>query len=403
MKVKLTELNTGYKGEKRVSRFSEKNRAKTVIAVALIAAFIFTFVLSSVGIIPAKALFLRAKVGISGNGERFPLSVNTESTLVADVAGDNIIILTTENVLIYSPNGKQLFNQPHIYAKPGISINGERVVVFDRSGKSFMLINKDKLIYEGEAENTILCAEYGCDGNYALGTQGNGATSTLNVYDKLNKNIFQWNCAHEHIVSIALSDNGRYAGVAVLGAENGELFTTVQYFGFDYKETLNTQKISGVTPLDMEFTKFNMLTLLTDKGVYTIERKADAYESVASFYSSEFNSCDFSDNGKYIVTLAKYGSENVFEINLFSKSGKIKETISVDFEIKSTRMSDNYIFALGETKIMVYNLRGTNVSEINYKGEVLMLLPTDDFVFITSLNKITRCFTYGDATIELSA
>lgn len=403
MKVKFTELNTGYKGEHRVSRFSKQDKAKAAIALSLIVVFIFTFVLSSVGIIPVSALFVRLRASVSGSAERFPLGVSTESTLVTDIAGENIVILTTENVVVYSPNGKQLLNQPHIYAKPGISINGEKIVVFDRGGKAFMLIDEDELVYEGTADNTIICAEYGDDGNYALGTFGNGATSTLSVYNKINEKIFQWNCAHENIVSIALSDNGRYAGVAVLGAENGELFTTIQYFGFDYKEPLNTQKISEVTPLALEFTKFNMLTLLTDKGVYTIERREDTYQTAATYYSSEFNSCDFSENGRYIVTLAKYGSENVFEINIFSKSGDIKKTISADFEIKSTRMSDKYIFALGEGKIMVYNLSGVNVSEITYKGEAFSLIPTDDFIFVTSLDKITRCFTYGDATVEFSA
>lgn len=381
---------------------ADKISAKMIIVITLICVFVFTFLLNSIGIIPVDALLLRARVSISGNEERFPIAVNSESVLVTDIIGDNIVILTTENVVIYSPNGKQLLNQPHVYAKPGIAINGNRAVVFDRGGKSFMLINDSELAYEGDADNTIICASYGESGNYALGTKGTGATSTLTVYGKNNKAQFQWNCAHEHIVSIALSDNGRYAGVAVVGAEDGEIFTTVQYFGFDYKEALNTQKIKGASPFDLKFTKYNMLTLLTDKGVYLVERKAESYEAVLSYYSSEFNSCDFSNKNNYIVTLAKYGSENVYEINLFSKSGKLKTSISADFEIKSSRISDKYIFALGENKIVVYNLRGKQVSEITYKGEAYSLLPTDDFVFVYSLDKITRCFAYGDATIELS-
>lgn len=403
MKVSFTELNSGYKGEKRVSRTTAKGKSKAIIALTLVFVFVFTFVLSSVGIIPIDALLLRAKVSVTGNGDRFPLSVSTDSALYTDVLGENLIIVTTETVVVYSYNGKQLCNQPHNFAKPGLSVNEGRAVVFDRGGKGFYLFDDEKMTYEGTAENIIISAEYGKDGNYALATKTTGATSALVVYDKHNKVIFQWNCAHENIVSITLSDNGRYAGVAVLGAENGEIITTVKYFGFDYKEALNTQKIVGVSPFDIDFTKLNSITLLTDKGVFLVDRKAEKYETITTYYSTEFNSCDFSDNGKYIVTLAKYGSENVFEIALFSKSGKLKSTISVDFELKSTRISDKYIFALGENKIMVYNLSGANVSEIKFKGEAYSLLPTDDFIFVTSLDKITRCFSYGDATMELNA
>ena len=403
MKVSFTELNSGYKGEKRVSRTNAKGRSKAIIALTLVAVFVVTFILSSVGIIPVDALLLRAKVSISGNGDRFPIPVSSDSILFTDIIGDNLIIVTTENIVIYSNNGKQLCNKTHNFTKPGLSVNEGKAVVFDRGGKGFYLFNSEKVIYEGTADNIIISAEYGNNGNYALGTKGNGATSAFVVYDKHHKKIFQWNCAHEHIVSIALSDNGRYAGVVVLGAENGEIVSTVKYFGFDYKEALNTQKIVGASPFDLQFTELNTLTLLTDNGAYVINRKADKYEKVSTYYPSEFNSCDFSSKGMYIVTLAKYGSENVFEINLFSKSGKLKTTVSVDFELKSTRISDRYIFALGENKIMVYNLSGANVSEIKFKGEAYSLLPTDDFIFITSLDKITRCFSYGDAIIELNA
>lgn len=402
MKLKFTELNSGYEGERRVSRFSAKTRSKTLIVGVLVVAFVFVYILSSVGVIPIDALLTRAKTSVSGDSGRFPVTINTESTLCTDIIGKSIILLTTENVTVYSPSGKITYSQPHIYAKPGISVNGDRAVVFDRGGKGYMLLTDEELVYEGTADNTIISAEYGDNGNYALGTRAKTATSALTVYDKNNKAVFQWNCAYEHIVSIALSDNGKYVGVAVMGAENGEVFTTVQYFGVDYKEPLNTQKIKGSSPFDLAFTSYNMLTLLTDKGVYTINRKAEKYEAPLTYYSTEFNACDFSDKGNYIVSLAKYGSENVFEILLFKPKGDIKTTISADYEIKSVCMSDKYIFALAENLIIVYNFRGDIVSEIKLKGDAHSLVATDDFIFILSLDKITRCFSYGDSSVELS-
>ena len=402
MKVKLTELNTGYKGEKKVSRLSGKGRAKLIIALTLVTAFVVTTILSTVGVIPLDALLLKARVSVSGSNERFPLAVSTESSLVTDVIGDNIIILTTESVVIYSQNGNQLLNHPHVFSKPAISINDDRAIVYDRGGKSFILIDKEEVVYEGDASNVILSAEYGKKGNYALGIKGDGATSSLLVYNKSNDVVFQWNCAKEHVVSIALSDDGKYAGAAVLGVENGDVFTTVNFFGFDYKEALNTQKIQGVSPFDLSFTKFDTLTLLTSEGVFAINNKNEKYKTIASYYSSEFNSCDFSNNGRYVVSLAKYGSENNFQINVYNKDGEQKTTASTDFAVKTVRMSDKYIFVLGETKIMVYNLSGVVVSTILYKGEAHSILPTDDFVFITSLDKITRCFSYGDSSVELN-
>lgn len=402
MKVKLTELKSGYMGERKVSKLSAKSRAKVIIVSALAIAFVFVYILSSVGIIPLSALLLKAKVAVSGNDERFPIAINTETTVCTEILGDSIVLLTTDNVAVYSPEGKLKFSQPHIFAKPGISVNGDKGIVFDRGGNGFILINEKKVVYEGKAENIIISADYGKNGTYALGTKIDGATSAIAVYNKSNKLKFQWNCAYENIVSVSVSDNGKYVGVAALGAKNGNLLTNIQYFGVDYNEPLNTQTVIGAVPFDIEFTAYNTLTLLTDVGVYTINRKDEKYTQSLKYYSSEFNSCDVASNGKYIVSLAKYGSENVFEIHLLKSNGKIKTTIQTDYSIKNVRMSDKYIFALGEKAIYVYNYNGNEVSKIVYKGEAQGILPTDDFIFIVSLDKISRCFSYGNSEIELS-
>ncbi len=401
MKVKFTELKSGYSGERNVSKLSKKSRAKLIIVGALICVFVFVYILSSVGVIPLSALLLRAKVAVSGTDERFPLAFDSESTICTNILGDSIVLLTTDNISVYTPEGKLKFSQPHVFSEPGLSVNGDKAVVFDRGGKGFFLINEKKLIYSGQTENTIISGCYGQDGTYALSTKTDGATSSLNVFNKSNKLIFKWNCAYENVVSICLSDNGKYIGVATLGAKNGKLLTNIHYFGVDYSEPLNTQTITGAVPFSLEFTATNTLTLITDVGVYTINRKAEKYTQNLKYYSSEFNSCDVASNGKYIVCLAKYGSENVFEIYLFKSKGELKTTIQADFTIKTVKMSEKYIFALGDDMISVYNYSGKKVSDIKCKGEAQGILPTDDFVFVVSLDKISRSFSYGDSEIEL--
>lgn len=402
MKVKLTELNSGFTGYGRVSRFSQKTKSKIIIAGVLVGVFVFVYILSSVGIIPFDALSSRFSSFVLQDSDNFPMIVNTDSTINTSIIGDNIFILTTENFSVYSQSGKLVYSQPHSFSSPAVSVNGDKAVVFDRGYKSYMLINEKKVVYTSEASNPIICAEYGESGNYALGTYGDDSTSKLTVYSATNKVKFQWNCAYEHIVSIALAPNGKFAGVAVLGAENGEIFTTVKYFGFDYQEPINSQTIFGASAFDLKFTTVNTLTLFSDTGVYKITKKGETFETVKEYYSSEFNSFDCADNGKYIVALAKYGSANDFAVSVYSQNGQEKATISIDKEIKSLIMSDKYIFALAENTIMVYNLNGREISRIEIKGDARTILSTDKYLYIYSLDKLSRCYSYGDSTIELS-
>lgn len=402
MKLKLTELNSGYEGYGKIPRFSDKSKSKMIIAGVLVGVFVFVYILSTIGIIPLDAISARVTTFVTNDSENFPIQTNTNSTIAIKTIGDNILILTTENFVVFSQKGNEIYNQPHSFASPAVSINGNKAVVFDRGDRGYYLITDKKVVSNGEADGDIICAEYGKTGNYAFGTRATDATSKITVYSVTNKVIFQWNSAYDHITSIALAGNGKYAGVCILGAENGEIFSCVQYFGFDYAEPINTQKINGVTAFDLEFTATNTLTLFTDEGVFTIGKKEEKYETVAEYFSSEFNSFDCADNGKYVVAIAKYGSANNYQISVYNERGKLKSEIKAEYTIKSVTMSDKYVFTLAENSLLVYNLSGHKIGEITIDGEAYSVCPTDKYAYVSSLNKLSRCYSFGESTLEIS-
>jgi WD40 repeat protein len=401
MKVKFTELNSGYEGESKVSRFSAKTKAKIIIAAVLVVAFITVLVLSLVGVIPMDALLIRIRVALTGEDENFPISVNTDSLVSTDIMNDGLILLTSENVILYDSKGREKYTVSHVYSKPGMSVNDENAIVFDRGGTSYMLLGKKEMLSEGEAQSKILCGYYGNDDTYAIATLGDRTTSTLSVFDKNHEVVFKWNCSKEYISSVTISDNGEYIGVCVIGAENGEIFTTMYFFGVDYKEPIATAKIRDAVPMSLEFTEKDILTLVTDIGIYSLSKENTKLNQIVSYYSSEFTCCDISNKGDYLVALAKYGSKNVFEVNAYSSEGEKLTTISVNGEVKSSYITDKYIVILADNQILVYNFKGKLISTITYKGEPLSLLPTDDFIYIESLDRIYRCFTYGDSSLTL--
>ena len=81
--------------------------------------------------------------------------------------------------------------------------------------------------------------------------------------------------------------------------------------------------------------------------------------------------------------------------------GKEKANIALNIPVESVSVTDKYIFALAENVIMVYNLSGKQVSEIKIQGDAYSIMPNDDFIYVVSLDKISRCFSYGDSVLEL--
>ena len=401
MKLRLKELNTGYSIEKSVSRLSPKQRAASVIALTLVIVFLITFIFSAIGILPLDAISARISTGLFGGGKNYPFSIESDDVVNMGVIGDSFLVLTDKNVSVYDTNGNLAFTEKHTFSRPAFSVNDNKAVVFDRNGTGYILITDKQKISSGNTAGVIITAEYGKNGNYAFSLRGDKSTSVLAVFDKQGEVRFQWNCAYEHIASITLSDDGKFAGVATLNAENGAIYSTVHFFGFEYSSALNTQKLVDIAVLDLEFSNSTTLTAFSDSGIYQIKKNGDEYKEVTKYFSSEFISVDSNNKGNYAVCLAKYGSANVFEISVFSQSGKLKESISLDYKVTSISMSNKYIFALAENSIMVYNLNGRNVGEISIVGKLYGIYPTDKYCFIHSLGSVSRCYSFGNSELEL--
>ena len=401
MKIRLKDLNTGYALEKRVKKLSPKQRAISIIALTLVSVFLITFLFSAIGVLPLDAISARISTGLFGGGKNYPFTIESDDVVNMGVIGENLLVLTDKAVSVYDTNGNLTFSEKHTFSRPAFSVNENKGVVFDRNGTGYILITDKQKVSSGNTAGVIITAEYGKNGNYAFSLRGEKSTSVLAVFDKQGEVRFQWNCAYEHIASITLSDDGKFAGVATLNAENGAIYTVVHFFGFEYSSALNTQKLPDVAVLDLEFTNSTTLTAFSDTGIYQIKKNGDEYKEVTKYFSSEFILVASNEKGDYSVCLAKYGSANVFEILVFSASGRLKETIPLDYKVNSMCMSDKYIFALTENCIMVYNLRGRNVGTTNIIGKLYGVYPTDKYCFIHSLGCVSRCYSFGNNELEL--
>lgn len=395
-KLKLTELNSGYEVVKAEKPTAQK-KAVMIVAAALVVAFVVTFIASMVGVLPAEALFAR----IFGGTKGFCIGIETDSVINIKSMGEGVIVLTDKDVVFYGSDGNEKYQALHSFIKPAMSVNGDRAVVFDRGGTGFMLLNEKKQVLSGDAEGVVIAADYLKNGIYALSTRGETSTGTLTVYNRQSDVIFKWNCAYESITSVSLCENGKLAAVALFGVKNGDCYTTVKIFGFDYNEALSSATVNGASPLGVTFPSSSGALLFTDIGVFGIEKNATELSVLEEYYSPEFNSFGTASSGYSLLAIADHSSTDSFTVKLFGKNGSLKTELSVKKELKSVSLSNKYIFALAENEILVYNFKGKNVGTVNISGKLYSIYPNDKYIYIYSLDKITKAYSYGDSTVSL--
>lgn len=373
-----------------------------IIVLALILAFAVVFVIASFfGTMPFSGVFARIGAYFSGDdGSAFPIEVDSANTLAIDSCPGGFYILSDTDIKIYDQTGSLRLTEQYTYTSPAICAGEYGTVVYDRDGTGYMIIKKYKLVFQGDSGGgNILTVTVGKNGNRAFSVRSSDATSVLKVTDSKANDLFIFNCAYEHIISIALSDDGKYIAAASIGAEDGDIMSTVYVFSYDYKEALYTHIFEGETVINVRFLSNSLLNIFTDGGIYTV-KKLDELTEVKTFYSSELGYFSNADNGISVLASTKYGSSNLCELFVTDKKGKELFTKDVEKSVSDVYTNGKYVFLLADNNVLVYNLNGECINEIELSADTEKIFANNRYVYFCSSDKISREFAIGSDTEE---
>ncbi len=384
-------------GKKRKKKKSALKRLVTV-AVALAAAFAVVYIVGSLfGPMPFSGVSTRVRAYIFGDdGGAFPLTVDSENTVNMGALRDGFYILSDNDVRLYDGTGDLKLTKAHTFSLPAVSVGENSLLVFDRKGDGYMVLEGFKVAAEDSVKDgNILTMQRGKHGETAVSERCSDATSRLYVTDRSGEQIFVFNCAYEHMISVALSDSGKYIAAASVGAKDGDVTSTVHVFGVDYSEELYTHTFSGATVLSVRFLSDKLLYIFTDSGIYTL-KGLDELTQVKSFYPSELGFLSSADNGVTALALTKYGGSNLCELFVTGKNGKELCTVQFEQNVTDLCTDGKYVFLLAEDGVLVYNLKGERVGRVPLSVKTERVFGNSRYVYLYSLDQIDRQYTVGD-------
>lgn len=359
---------------------ANKMKLISVILVILILVSIAAAQISGVNFSMIQEGFrtMLAKIG-SGNGFPYSMSGITASDLLN--AGSDLVLFDDSGIRVIDSTAKEISNIEHNFDHPIAESSGGRILLYDIGANQFRIQSKTRVLFEKKTDYLILTAALGKDGLCAVATRADGAESMLTVYDKKYKEVFRWACAKEHIVSCDVSDNGKKYVVAVLGVENGSVYSKVYVFekdktdfsaSFEYKDSALTQ----VKFLDGDkFMVFgnNVCEIIDGK---TVSNKIDVSVNTPSRLF-------VSDNNTAVLVLSKYSSTTQKIIKAYNKSGQELFSAEVTGIVKSVSTDGKYVAVLTDSQVYVYNTKG----EMTGKAEI-----TSDPIDVAVYGKHTYVF-----------
>ncbi|MCQ2489919.1 MAG: DUF5711 family protein [Clostridia bacterium] len=378
-------------------KFKPTRGTKIAFRIFLVCLVAFTLIL-----IAAERLNIASVTDINDNfraffsglnpGEGYPYKINSGSIEDITVLNGDLFVLTNQETMSLDSTAKEIKQTAHTYSKPRMSTRGSKAVVYNQNGNRFRVENRTDTLFTGETkeDEKIITAAMGAKGNLALATFSKDSASKLMVYgSNYKKTIFTWVCSQDSITSVDLSDNGSFVAVSVVGARNGEIYSKVYVFDFDYKEPRIEQEYEGTAILAVHFAK-NDNVVAVGNNLISFIKSAKNIENI-EYGSSALSNFAFSEDGFTALVLSEHGSTNNEKLICYSTTFNETFTTKFDKSVKSIYMYQGRISLLLDNKVYVYRTSGNVVREYDVDNTAISVFNLGNRTYLYKIGEIARC------------
>lgn len=346
---------------KAIKVAQRRKRRLQIIAIVLLIVLLLLLALSSFHGTTVSTMKDGSKSFFSniGPGGGYPYAVNSNAVADVGVLDGDIFLLENNQTVTLNSTAKEIKRDRHTYGRPAMDICSNRALVYDRGGNRYRIETRKKIIKTGKlhADESIITGAIGKKGNIAFGTLTSTASSRLVVINRnYKKRVFVWDCADYTVTSVALSDNGKYAAVSVIGSENAEEYSKVFVFDFDYSEPLCEKEYLGTSIIKVHFSDNNDVVAVGDNACIFLRNFNDS--KTVKYGESTLNGFAFANNGATVLCISDYGSLNAQRLVGYRPNGKEAFRKTTDRQVKGIWSSDSRIAVLTINRVELYTFGG---------------------------------------------
>lgn len=323
-------------------------------------------------------------------GPGYPYDFNTNTMVNTGTLSNDLLVLTDSGTVCLDSTAKKISAQNLTYTDPAMKISNGRAIVYDRGETRYTVMNRTKVLRSGNTDGNILTAAIGKKGNIAFAERSDSSLSTLYVYDNsYTKKIFEWECTSYSIVSVALSPDGKEAACAVIGSENGDIYSKIYIFDFDYSQPVATRELKGSACLSVTFTDRHSIAVLCTDRFMMIDDEGKKL-AADDFGTGTVRAYSVSENGTVALVTSEYGNSFTYDMNVYSKNGDPKYSKKYQSYVRSVCSTGNGVTVLTADKLFIYNSKGETASARKADTSMLRAVTAGRYTYIFSIGKIQR-------------
>ncbi len=330
-----------------------ERRTKFCVFSASIAAIILIFILLST-LLPVGLIESSKNLFLSFGSGSFPADISGAQTIDCVPKSNYYYVLTDTSVMAYSNGGKKIFSSVHGFLSPVIATSQTRAIVFDQGKNTAIIYNLSGVVDTVNSKNEIITADIAKDGQYALVTKSDSYASSVTVYNKSGKSIYNIKFAKDIVNHIDIASSGKKIAVSTVSAESGKFVSSIRVYEFNSADPAFKLDLNQDIVYDIENTGSGFFVTTHNKLRYIKWSKYAVNEFDAG---GEIVSMRYSGSG----TMAVYNKTNDKSDNsivLFSNSGKKISEFEIKEAINDIRFLRGRVYSIGDSSVSIYDKQG---------------------------------------------
>lgn len=287
--------------------------------------------------------------------DNFPFSLDASQNVIVTDFNNMLGILTPNSFTVLdSKEASVNYAFEHGYSNPVLETEGVYSLIYDQGAKNYRLDTTSQAVYEEESARSILCADVSKNGIVAIASASKEKLCDVTVMSKSLKELFSFSISEGYIVDIALNDSGRELAIAVVNSQNAALVTTVYTYNVGGStEGKAVQLPSGVLA-EIRYSGKNIWAVGDD--YLGVIRKGE-FSSVFEQGSINTICFDFTSAGDLLIAYGGYSNSTDCTLSYVKSSGKVKNDISLDANIKDVSATAGIAYVLTNDEIIGYNYK----------------------------------------------
>lgn len=243
---------------------NRKRRKKRKVISGLLIALVTLILVYFTGIYGTSLAyfgdFLSSGMTLVQFGKGWPVEKDMTGMRQAEKMGTGLAVLTNDQMLVYSPTGKQIMAYSHSMSNPAIAVSSTRAVLYDLDETTFKVMNGHNMLFQQEMENNIIHIAISNSNRIAVTTHSSTHNGEVTVFNYNMNKRFTWYCATGYPIYSRISSNGKKLAVATVNTRGGLLESSI--YVIDAADSQELYSIdSGNFPMYMTFIKDRTLLI----------------------------------------------------------------------------------------------------------------------------------------------